>query len=92
MPAPALEEFLLGVNYPGVNCGLDFGRSLSGAHGVSTPDTRKVIAEDFDRIRATGVTLVRWFHLCGGRSGLATVNGIPTGPDDQLIPDVAAAL
>lgn len=92
MPAPASEEFLLGVNYPWVNYGQDFGRSPWGARGASMPDTRKVIAGDFDRIRATGVTLVRWFLLCDGRSGFATANGIPTGPDDLLFADVAAAL
>ena len=92
MPAPASEEFLLGVNYPWVNYGQDFGRSPWGARGVSTPDTRKAVAEDFERIRTSGVALVRWFLLCDGRSGLAVNNGIPTGPDDLLFADVAAAL
>ncbi len=91
MPAPA-SEFLLGVNYPWVNYGQDFGRSPWGARGVSTPDTRKAVAEDFERIRTSGVALVRWFLLCDGRSGLAVNNGIPTGPDDLLFADVAAAL
>jgi hypothetical protein len=92
MPAPVPEKFLLGVNYPWVNYGQDFGRSPWGVCGVSTPDTRKVIVEDFERIRATGVTLVRWFLLCDGRSGLAVANGIPTGPDELLFADAAAAL
>jgi len=92
MPTPAPREFLLGVNYPWVNCGQDFGRSPWGARGASTPDTRAVIAGDFERIRATGIPLVRWFLLCDGRSGLVTADGIPTGPDDLLFQDVAAAL
>jgi hypothetical protein len=92
MPAPAPGEFVLGVNYPWVNFGQDFGRSPWGARGASTPDTRAVIAGDFERIRRTGVRLVRWFLLCDGRSGLVTDQGIPTGPDDLLFKDVAAAL
>jgi hypothetical protein len=92
MPAPVSQEFLLGVNYPWVNYGQDFGRSPWGANGVSTPDTQKTIAGDFEQIRAAGVTLVRWFLLCDGRSGLAVANGIPTGPDDLLLADVAAGL
>jgi hypothetical protein len=92
MPAHAPDEFLLGVNYPWVNYGQDFGRSPWGARGVSTPDTRNTVAGDFQRIRASGVTLVRWFLLCDGRSGLTVTNGIPTGPDDLLFSDVSSAL
>jgi hypothetical protein len=92
MPAPAPEGFLLSVNYPWVHYGQDFGRSLSGVHGVSTSETRKAVAEDFERMRAAGITLARWFLLCDGRSGLSVNKGIPTGPDELLFADVAAAL
>ena len=88
------QEFLLGVNYPWVNYGQDFGRNPwgTGANGVSSPNIRASVSDDFERIRACGVTMVRWFLLCDGRSGLTTTNGIPTGPDDLLFSDVAAAL
>src|SRR5215470_20010387 len=88
------QEFLLGVNYPWVNYGQDFGRNPWGtrANGVSSPNIRASVSDDFERIRACGVTLVRWFLLCDGRSGLTTTNGIPTGPDDLLFSDIAAAL
>lgn len=92
MPAFASEAFLLGVNYPWVNYGQDFGRGPGDARGVSTADTRKTVAADFEKIQVSGVALVRWFLLCDGRSGFSVKNGIPTGPDDVLFADVAAAL
>jgi hypothetical protein len=92
MSDSAPGDFLLGVNYPWVNFGQDFGRSPWGARGTSTPEVHTAIAEDFEGIRSAGVRRVRWFLLCDGRSGLATADGIPTGPDDLLFKDVAAAL
>ena len=85
-------QFLLGMNYPWVNYGQDFGRSPWGANGVSSPPTRAIVSADFAAIADLGVKLVRWFLLCDGRSGLSVANGIPTGPDDLLFADVAAAL
>ena len=78
MPALAPEAFLLGVNYPWVNYGQDFGRGPGGARGVSTTDTRRAVAQDFERIQAVGVALVRWFLLCDGLSGFSVKNGFPT--------------
>jgi len=95
MPSIDPQEFLLGVNYPWVNYGQDFGRNPwgTGTDGVSSNSSiRSAIANDFSQIKAAGVTLVRWFLLCDGRSGLTVSNGIPTGPDDLLFADVAAAL
>src|SRR5262249_32634849 len=89
LPQPG---FLLGVNYPWVNYGQDFGRSPWGHSGVSSSATRQVVAADFEHIRTTGIKLVRWFLLCDGRSGLLLSNGIPTGPDDKFLDDVSAAL
>lgn len=92
MDFQAPPGFLLGVNYPWVNYGQDFGRSPWGHSGVSSPATRQTVAADFQNIRATGVKLVRWFLLCDGRSGLLLSNGIPIGPDDKFFDDVSAAL
>jgi hypothetical protein len=92
MPSPVSEAFLLGVNYPWVNYGQDFGRSPWGARGVSTSDTRKTVSGDFAQMRAAGIRFARWFLLCDGRSGFSVGKGIPTGPDDLLFTDVAAAL
>ena len=92
MEAEPKPGFTLGVNYPWVNYGQDFGRSPWGHSGVSSPATRQVVSADFERIRQTGVTLVRWFLLCDGRSGLNLSNGVPVGPDDLFFEDVSAAL
>jgi hypothetical protein len=51
-----------------------------------------VAAADFAKIRSSGATVVRWFLLCDGRSGVCYDKGIPTGPDDLLFSDVGAAL
>lgn len=80
------------MNYPWVSYGQDFGRSPWAATGVSSTETRKKIADDFERIRECGAKVVRWFLFCDGRSGIITSNGIPTGPDDLLLADIAAAL
>jgi len=92
MDFQAPPGFLLGVNYPWVNYGQDFGRSPWGHAGVSSPLTRQVVAADFQNIGATGVKLVRWFLLCDGRSGLLLSKGIPIGPDDKFLDDVSASL
>jgi len=92
MGAGVPSDFFLGLNYPWVRYGQDFGRSPWGVNGVATPATRQEVTADFERIRATGVTIVRWFLLCDGRSGLNVSDGIPSGPDEFLFADVAAAL
>ena len=92
MEAGVPSDFFVGLNYPWVRYGQDFGRSPWGVNGVATPATRQEVTSDFERIRATGVTVVRWFLLCDGRSGLNVSGGIPAGPDEFLFADVAAAL
>jgi hypothetical protein len=86
------DPFCLAVNYPWVRYGQDFGRSSGAALGVSVPGTRAAVAADFARIGDAGAEVVRWFLFCDGRGGLNVSEGIPTGPDDRLFADVAAAL
>ena len=86
------SSFFLAVNYPWLDYGCDFGRSPWGYSGLASPHARDVVAADFARIRSSGVSVVRWFLLCDGRSGVRYENGIPAGPDDFLFTDVAAAL
>lgn len=88
----AAAPFFLGVNYPWVRYGHDFGRSAAGSFGVGTTETRASVAGDFERIRDSGAAVVRWFLLGDGRGGFTSANGIPAGPDDLLFADVAAAL
>jgi len=86
------SSFFLAVNYPWLDYGCDFGRSPWGYSGLASLHTRDVVAADFARIRSSGVSLVRWFLLCDGRSGIRYESGIPAGPDEFLFTDVAAAL
>jgi hypothetical protein len=86
------RDFFLAVNYPWLNYGRDFGVSPWGYSGVALPQSRETVEADFRRIRSSGVSIVRWFLLCDGRSGIRYQNGVPAGPDEFLFRDVAAAL
>ncbi|GAC1623903.1 MAG: hypothetical protein PVS2B2_03940 [Candidatus Acidiferrum sp.] len=92
MALPSPLPFLLGVNYPWVRYGQDFGCGPWGDCGVSTPETYATVGADFARIRECGATVVRWFLFGDGRSGILASAGIPRRPDRLLFPDVAAAL
>lgn len=85
-------DFFLAVNYPWLSYGADFGRSPWGYSGIAFDQTRDTVAADFAAIRSSGVSVVRWFLLCDGRSGIRYHQGIPVGPDDRLFVDIAAAL
>jgi hypothetical protein len=85
-------DFFLAVNYPWLTYGADFGRSPWGHNGVSRESARAAVAADFAAIRSSGVSVVRWFLLGDGRSGIRYENEIPAGPDEFLFADVAAAL
>ena len=80
------------MNYPWLTYGADFGRSPWGHNGVSQESARAAVAADFAAIRSSGVSVVRWFLLCDGRSGVRYENEIPAGPDEFFFADVAAAL
>src|SRR5215470_3617680 len=85
-------DFFLAVNYPWLGYGADFGRSPWGHNGVSRASARAAVAADFTAIRSSGVSVVRWFLLGDGRSGIRYENEIPLGPDEFLFVDVAVAL
>src|SRR5262245_44111930 len=86
------SNFFLAVNYPWLSYGADFGRSPWGYSGMALEPSRATAAADFAAIRSRGVSVVRWFLLCDGRSGIRYRNGVPAGPDDLLFEDVASAL
>jgi hypothetical protein len=92
LPMAPGPDFFLAVNYPWLNYGADFGRSPWGYSGIALEQSRSTVAADFAAIRSSGVSVVRWFLLCDGRSGIRYENGIPVGPDDLLFADVSAAL
>jgi hypothetical protein len=84
--------FSLGVNYPWLNYGQDFGSGHAGHAGVSFPETQERVEQDFAQIQDTGASVVRWFLFGDGRFGFVSENGIPQKPDNLLFVDVAAAL
>jgi hypothetical protein len=55
---------LVGINYPWLCCGWDFGAPPPG-YG-QRPALAEVVERDFLRLRAAGVEIVRWFVLADG--------------------------
>lgn len=55
---------LVGINYPWLRCGWDFGTPPPG-YGPR-PALEQVVGPDFTRLRAAGVEVVRWFVLADG--------------------------
>jgi hypothetical protein len=92
MPQDAAIPFLLGVNYPWLNYAQDYGQGPWGHQGISVPENRSRVAQDFAEIRDSGATTVRWFLFGDGRAGFVTEKGIPAKPDALLFKDVAAVL
>lgn len=57
---------LVGINYPWLRCGWDFGAAPPG-YGART-GMAATVAHDFQRLRAAGASVVRWFILADGFS------------------------
>jgi hypothetical protein len=55
---------LVGINYPWLHCGWDFGVPPPG-YGPRAA-MAEVVARDFARLRACGASIVRWFVLADG--------------------------
>lgn len=92
MPQNAAAPFQLGVNYPWLRYGEDFGRFGDHHNGVSLSSNQRTLSHDFAAMRDCGISVVRWFLFADGRAGFLTKNGIPSGPDPLLFEDVATAL
>jgi hypothetical protein len=92
MRGDSSSAFLLGVNYPWLRYGEDFGLCGAHHHGVSLPANQKQLACDFAAMRDCGVSVVRWFLFADGRAGFLSEKGIPTKPDALLLKDIDAAL
>jgi hypothetical protein len=90
---PVQQPFLLGANLPWVRYGCDFGVNSWNAGGLSR-------ARDLDRLRtlladlaARGVTALRWFVFCDGRSGIDfDAAGRPLGLQGSVPDDFQCAL
>jgi hypothetical protein len=92
MEPTSKAPFFLGVNYPWLTYGKDFGRVGTEHAGISVPKMRELVEQDFARIRETGVTVVRWFLFGDGRGGFVCEKGIPHRPDEFLFADVRESL
>jgi hypothetical protein len=87
------HSFLVGVNYPWVSYGSDFGDSYWGHVGVSTAKTTQIVEQDFAQLQADNVTIVRWFLWADGHGGIHfNQDGSVAGLDSDFFVDMDAAL
>jgi hypothetical protein len=86
--------FVCGLNLPWLAYGCDFGASAwRPTGGVSEPATRAALRAHLSRQANAGITLVRWFVFCDGRSGIVvTPQDLPARLDDRVAADMDTAL
>lgn len=86
------RRVIIGVNYPWLHYGCDFGRNKWGSHiGVSTHAAG--VRADFAAMAAAGIEVVRWFVLTDGRGGVIwNAQGELAGLDTAFTADMDAAL
>jgi len=85
--------YLLGVNYPWLHYGHDFGETAWGHDGASATATKDQIDSDFAYLKSHGVHVVRWFLFADCRAAPEfDANGLATGYDEHFYADVDAAL
>lgn len=85
--------FLLGMNYPWHRYGNDFGNNARGSFGVHNESTYQAVDADFAKMAGLGVNSVRWFVFGDGSVGITyDDHGMPTGIDQNVFPDMDAAL
>jgi len=84
---------MLGVNYPWLHYGHDFGDTAWGHDGVSAPASTTQVEEDFAYLKSQGVRVVRWFLFADCRAAPEfDAEGNATGFDEHFYPDFDAAL
>lgn len=69
-PISSQQPFLLGANLPWVRYGCDFGVNRWNAGGLSRDRDRNPLRSLLSELAARGVTALRWFVFCDGRSGI----------------------
>ena len=85
--------YLLGVNYPWLNYGHDFGTTAWGHDGASSRKSGEQIDADFAYLKSQGMHVVRWFLFGDGRAAPEfNAKGEVTGFDEYFYPDLEAAL
>ena len=85
--------YLLGINYPWLHYGHDFGATAWGHDGISTDTSSKQIDADFAYLKNHGVHVVRWF-LFGDCRAAPEFDGTGnvTGFDEHFYTDLDAAV
>ena len=92
LPGNACRYFL-GVNYPWLNYGHDFGTTAWGHDGASTDESSKKIDADFAYFKSQGVHVLRWFLFGDCRAAPEfDANGNVIGFDKYFFPDLDTAL
>lgn len=83
--------FLLGANLPWFNWGCDFGCGADG--GVSSSAVSGEVGAAFQRLRAAGASVVRWWVFPGDAGQiLRDATGAPAGLNPAVYADFDAAL
>lgn len=86
-------DFTIGANLPWVCYGCDFGANAwfpSGGLGARKREDLQII---FDRLRDSGIRVIRWFTLCDLRAGVRfDDDGVPETLDTAFDRDFETAL
>jgi hypothetical protein len=87
-------ELVVGANLPWLDYGQDFGANAwQPRGGLARPGRRERLRRALGDLAASGASLVRWWLLGDGRSGLREDGeGRIVGLDDRFFPDVDAAI
>lgn len=92
-PTGQAASFSLGVNYPWLHYGHDFGDTAWGHDGASSAASKQEIETDFAYLKAQGVGVVRWFLFADCRAAPEfDASGNVTGLDEHFFPDFDTAL
>lgn len=91
---PDPPGFLAGANLPWIDYGGDIGANAwSPEGGVSRPDRAARLDAALGRAADHGLTVIRWFLLCDGRTGIEVDDrGRPRGLDGRVARDLDVAL
>jgi len=88
------DGFFAGANLPWIDYGCDYGSNAWYPRGglAARVDARDRLEHALDRLARDGLTVVRLFMLCDGRSGVRMdPGGAPVGLDDTFFRDADVA-
>ena len=89
------DRFIVGVNLPWIGYGTDVGASrwFPGGGLGHQPVALDLLDQTLAALARDGVSVVRLFLLCDARSGVRfDSDGVPSGIDDRVLPDVDVLL